>query len=149
MANIAQLLSVFLSAVAITVSYYCFRLTQRRALQPILAFSNEVVAESSGDQVYWFVENVGNGPAINVTLVAGHSKTEWVTENALRIPALARGAKHRLDWITAFTALATVYFDVHNRAYTTLAYGNANTISERNSLPHVVPNRFLWQVMKR
>lgn len=141
MDELVRFVSLAVSICAAGLSYFCFRLTQKRAMQPVLAFSVE------GHGTPWYVENVGNGPALNITLAGGTSR-EKPDAKALRIPALARGGRHVLHWVDNSLAFVAEYSDVNGRLYKTTAYDNANQVSEP-SHPSLQPTLFLWQMQHR
>ncbi|MES1178594.1 MAG: hypothetical protein ABUL62_30005 [Myxococcales bacterium] len=145
MDELIRFIAVAVSMAAAGLSYYCFRLTQRRSMQPLLAFSTD--GQNENGHSPWYVENVGNGPAINISLAAGKTPSE-LDARILRLPALARGARHSLDWVGKTEAYVAEYRDVHGRLYQTTAYQNDNQISEP-SRAALVPTLFLWQLEQK
>jgi hypothetical protein len=139
-------LSLILSLVAIGVTYYSFRATHRTSVQPMLVFSNTGKDDRGTD--VWFVENVGNGAAVNVVLTGGDTKLNWNKNEVALIPALARGNRMRLGWITSLGALLASYSDVFGRHYTSVCVGNRNTISKGNRYPELEPKWFQYQLPK-
>lgn len=135
-------LSLFVSIAAFGLSIYSFYVNQKRAAQPVIIFSNGGKDET-GTRA-WYAENVGNGPAINVLLLGGISDKDWDKDNVLLLPALSKGAKHKLNFQKGL-AFAAVYTDIADRPYTTTVYDNKNKIYEKNILPGISATKFLWQ----
>ncbi len=55
----------------------------------MLVFMND--GKDDSGKSYWYVENVGNGPALNVLVTGGNTKLEWSKEEAVLLSAIARG----------------------------------------------------------
>jgi hypothetical protein len=89
METLFSILSMALSLVAIGFGYYSFRRTYKTSIQPMLVFMND--GKDDSGKSYWYVENVGNGPALNVLVTGGNTKLEWSKEEAVLLSAIARG----------------------------------------------------------
>ena len=146
MLKLLPYVSLGVSLLAVVVSYYCFRLTQQRAVRPVLVFSPEG-KDDKGISV-WRVENAGPGPAINVSLAAGSSDRAWDPQTALLLPALSSGAKFRLTWIQRPLCLFGIYSDSEGRTYTTTCTRNRNRIERGNQFPALQPSRFAYQLRR-
>lgn len=137
-----------LAAVAVVLSVVTFGLTQRlasaadrRSRIPVLVF----VYNSSG---YWLLKNVGNGPALNITLAmkANYNDEDW--QGRTRIPPIARDAAFRLSWLEDrdYAILTASYEDF--LAADNMRRSRAYTVSMMHDLNRIVPRRELprWTV---
>ena len=154
------MLSNTIAAVALILSLVTFGLAQRstsaadrRSRIPVLVF----VYDSSG---YWILRNVGNGPALNITLAtkAMHDDRDW--QNPTTIPPIGRGSEFRLKWLgdSDVAVLAASYEDFlaadkprRSRVYTVSMAKDINRVVPRRELPHWSANDSLahWQREQR
>ncbi len=151
-----RVLANTLAAGALILSLVTFGLTQRfasaadrRARIPVLVF----VYDPTG---HWLLRNVGNGPALNITLAikASHDDREW--QKPTRIPPIAKDAERKLPWLgdDDYAVLAASYEDFlaadnrrRSRVYTvTMAY-DLNRIVPSHELPRwtVEESMAAWQ----
>jgi hypothetical protein len=144
MDSLIPYLSLAVSLAAVAVSYYCFRLALRRSVKPVLVFSHE--GQGKDDKSVWHVENVGNGPAINVILAGRNVERQW--KQSLILPALATGSRFRLTWITHTGALVAIYSDSSGGMYTTECFDSRNRIFAGNRFPGLEPIKASWQITK-
>lgn len=144
MVAIIPYISLGVSLLAIGVSYYCFKTTQRRSIRPVLIFSSYAKGESGVTS--WHVENAGSGPAVNVLLAAGDTKRVWNEQTALLLPALPAGSKFHLNWIHHPGSLLATYADSEGRAYTSICVDNRNHIAATNRYPHMTPKIYSYQL---
>lgn len=144
MSSIVPYISLGISVLAIGVSVYCFRLTQRRAIRPVLVFSHDGRGDMGASG--WEVENAGPGPAVNVLLAAGCTQKVWKQDTALLLPALGAGSKFRLTWIRHPGALLAIYADSEGREYTCTCVHSRNQIVSANQYPEMKPVRFAYQL---
>ena len=135
---------VALSAVAIFVSFYAFRMTHWTSLRPILIFAN-IRREGPGHR--WIVENVGQGPAINIILCCANHDCRWKDEENTLMPALPVGQQIALGFFSRAGAFCAIYSDVAGYHYTTVCMDNSNKITTRNLYPDVSHKRGYYQVI--
>lgn len=140
---LVAVLSLLFSMIAIGVAYYSFHRTHKTSIQPILVFSNEVKSES---QTCWYVENVGNGPALNVFLASGDTDCNWSKDGIILMPAIARGGRESIWWANDPGALLAMYVDAFGREYTSVCVHSRNRISEGRLYQGFEPNRYLYQI---
>ena len=138
--------SLILSVLAIGVSYYSFRKTHKTSIQPILVFINEGRDESGNS--YWSVENMGNGPAMNVLITGGNHNLSWNNDETVLLSAIQRGVRRKVGWIHSLAALVATYSDAFGREYTTVCVDNRNRVSDGNRYPSLKPTRYQWQLTK-
>jgi hypothetical protein len=82
----------------------------------------------------WVLQNVGNGPALNV-LVAQREGGEWF--DPVLAPPLAKDAAFGLEWLGRVntTGLGASYSDFEDRRYTSTLGGDRSRTYERSQLP--------------
>lgn len=139
-----SLLSVLVAGIALIFSYISFRRSHRTSIQPILIFGNDICDDNN--VTTWYVENVGNGPAMNVLLCGGVSMDGIDKDKAVIIPAMAKGAKERLNFLTKRSVLVATYCDVFGGKYTSTCTDSENAFFEKNLFPGIIPSRALYQI---
>lgn len=144
---VVSILSCFIASWALFFSYKSFRLSHRTSIRPVLIFSNADHADH--EETTWYVENVGNGPALNVILCGGRSLTDLDSAGSLIIPGFAKGARERLSFIELKGVLVAKYCDVHGHKYTSTCFDNFNRLEEGDSYPDLAPTRALYQIRAR
>lgn len=147
MESIIAILSMIFSVIAIAVSYYSFRRTHKTSIQPILVFINQGKDELG--RSYWYVENMGNGPALNVLITGGNHNLSWSHDEVVLLSAIQRADCKRLGWISSLNALVATYTDALGQEYTTVCVDNQNRLSQKNLYPELKPVRYQWQLTKR
>lgn len=122
-------LSLFISVCALVVSVVLFRKTRQATVQPMLIFARR------DDDKLWHLQNVGNGPALNLVVVDGHRVEGWAT--ATNCDALAAGGSIALSWLKIASKLGAAYTDVYDRPYHTICeqYRNRVTPGELIGIP--------------
>lgn len=126
MENIIASVISFFSLVASFYAVYLTQKTFKTGLMPILVFSRR----TNGN---WQIENVGNGPAINVVIADGTKTRDWVS--IVRCFPIAAGAKVELTWLVSAYELAAVYFDSEGEVFTSKCCSNENSICKGNKYP--------------
>ena len=137
-------ISIFVAIVALVFSCVSFRRSHKTSIKPILIFSNDAFNDKS--TTTWFVENVGNGPALNVILCGGKSLDMLHVDVAVVIPALATGTKEKLDFLPQRVVLVAKYADVYGGKYTSTCSNNENRLVERDIFPDLTPSCALHQI---
>jgi hypothetical protein len=133
MPNSEQLIAGLALLVSFASFAYAFakgRYDQLTSVRPALVF----VYDHDGG---WTVQNVGNGPALNVLIVRrppGAGEASW--EKPVRIPPLKRDGAFPLHWDPHDNdhALGAVYADMWGRSYTTTCARDLNSISKEHRL---------------
>jgi hypothetical protein len=112
---------------ALGFSILSARRTAVRSRQPVLVF------EYADDG--WHVENVGNGPAINILLAFRGDKMPW--KCPLRIPPLAKDAKYHIKELGNLSVrhLGASYTDSSRHWYSTLSVNDENVVKRHRKLP--------------
>ncbi len=127
--------SVVISIIAVVFSYYSFRRNFRASSRPVLIFSMTSTFR-------WRLDNVGTGPAINLTV--GDRSSDYSFVSITNCYPLA--VRERLDllWIKGAYELAAVYTDVYGNTFTTICKGNRNRVIDGNEFPAWEPNHEQW-----
>ena len=113
--SIAALVVSFFSLI-FTILYSRKRL--RTNIAPILIFSRDQLKG-------WLLENVGNGPALNVVVYDGDLEA---LKKAVRCYGIAKGAIIDLPWTEHPEQLGATYEDAMGNQYTSLAKDDLTTI---------------------
>ena len=119
MDTVVPIFALIVSVIAITVSVYTFKRIHKTSIKPVLVFSNDI--ESPAERTSWYVQNVGNGPALNVMVGSGEKEGDWEAANSVLLPALSIQGRVHLDWIRAPKALVATYSDSFGQNYTSIA----------------------------
>lgn len=127
--------SVVISLIAIVFSYYSFYRTLHAASKPVLIFSMTSTFR-------WRLDNVGTGPAINLTI--GDRSGDWSFVSITNCYPLAAGERLDLLWIKGAYELAAVYTDVYGNTFTTICNGNKNQVINGNEFPAWKPDQEQW-----
>ncbi|MFI5398353.1 MAG: hypothetical protein ACHQ9S_22680 [Candidatus Binatia bacterium] len=122
-------LPLLVSVCALVISAILFRKTRQATVQPMLVF-----ARRDADNL-WHLQNVGNGPALNLVVVDGHRIEGWATTT--NCDALAAGGSIALSWLKIASKLGAAYTDIYGRPYHTICerYRNRITPGELTSMP--------------
>ena len=133
-------LDIWISIFAVLVSFVSFAVTfwQRRAsdvtgVKPALVF----VFDNAGG---WRLQNVGNGPALNIVVARKRPHGEWF--DPVRVPPIPRDGEFELRWVSADdeNGLGATYNDIRDRPYTTTTGDDYSRISAGDQLPErIVP----------
>jgi hypothetical protein len=127
--------ALFISTVSVAIALVSFGvnfwLNQRaavRARKPVLVFVDEP------EQACWVLQNVGNGPALNV-LIAQRAQGQWF--NPVRVPPCGKDSSFPLRWLGRInvTGLGASYSDFENRRYTSTLGNDSSCFYEGDRLP--------------
>jgi hypothetical protein len=129
--SVATLIAVVSVAIAATSFVVNFRIVQRaavRARKPVLVFVD------SPEHGCWVLENVGNGPALNV-LVAQREFGQWI--NPVLTPPVGRDGTILLTWLGRVntSGLGAAYSDFEDHSYTSTLGGERSRTYDGNHLP--------------
>jgi hypothetical protein len=115
-ATVIAIVSVAIAGVSFAVNFWIGRRAAARARKPVLVFVDD---PKNG---CWVLQNVGNGPALNV-LVAQQQSGQWF--NPVRTPPLAKDSEVPLRWLGRAipSGLGATYSDFENRRYTSTLTG--------------------------
>jgi len=149
LANSLAVAALALSAVTFALAQRFSLATDRRSRIPVLIF----VYYSSGS---WVLRNVGNGPALNITLATKQQPGDQNWQNPTRIPPIARDQEFRLTWLgdSDVAVLAASYEDFltadnrhRSREYTVSMAADVNRVVPRRELPRWEEDESLahWQ----
>ena len=119
------------------------KLHYKVSIQPSLVFYNK--GKDNNDKNRWMVKNVGNGPAINVTVASGKTDEKWIQNESLLLSALAPNDERYLFWTKHHGALMATYSDIEDRHYTSKCKNNRNELHEGNKYPEVKATKFEYQ----
>lgn len=146
MDTVIAISALLASVIAITVSVYTFKRAHKTSIKPVLVFSNDI--ESPADKTSWYVQNVGNGPALNVMVGSGGKEGDWEASNSVLLPALSVQGRVHLAWVWAPKALVATYSDSFGQDYTSICVGNRNRVVESNLYPNLKTKTSLHQLRK-
>jgi hypothetical protein len=127
-ATLIALASLAVAAASFAVNFWVAHRAAIRARKPVLVFVDDPERDS------WVLQNVGNGPALNV-LVAQLQGGNWF--NPVLTPPLATGAAFPLQWLGRIntTGLGATYSDFEDRRYTSTLGGERSRTYEDGRLP--------------
>jgi hypothetical protein len=127
-ATVIAIVSVAIATVSFVVNYWIGHRAAVRARKPVLVFVDDP------ERQCWVLQNVGNGPALNV-VVAQRQGGQWF--NPVFAPPLAKDAAFPLAWLGRVntTGLGATYSDFEDRRYTSTLGGERSRAYERSRLP--------------
>ena len=127
-ATVIAIVSVAIAAVSFFVNYWVGQRAAVRARKPVLVFVDDPQREC------WVLQNVGNGPALNVC-VAQRQSGQWF--NPVLVPPLAREASLPLTWLGRIntTGLGATYSDFEDRRYTSTLGDEHSRTYDGDQLP--------------
>jgi hypothetical protein len=141
-ATVISLISLAIAGTSFVVNYVITQRATVRARKPVLLFVDDP------DRQCWVLENVGNGPALNV-LVAQRQGGRWF--NPVFAPPLGKDSAFPLTWLgrVNVTGLGAAYTDFEDRSYTSTLGGERSRTYEGSLLPdwsdHEI--RRYWQAL--
>lgn len=127
-ATIISIASVGIALTSFIVNYGLTRRAAVRARKPVLVFVDDPA------QGAWVLQNVGNGPALNV-VIAQREEGQWF--NPVIVPPLSTESSYPLTWLGRIntTGLGATYTDFEDRRYTSTLGGERSRSYEGNRLP--------------
>jgi hypothetical protein len=127
-AIIISAISVGIALASLLVNFVLSRRSSIRARKPILVFVDDP------DEECWALQNLGNGPALNV-LVAQRAGGRWF--NPVRLAPLAKDGSFSLRWLGRVddTGLGASYADFEGRRYTSTLGGEISRAFKGDRLP--------------
>ena len=141
-ATVIAVISVAIAAASFVANYLIAQRAGVRARKPVLVFVDDPEREC------WVLQNVGNGPALNV-LVAQRQGGQWF--NPVLAPPLGKDSAFPLTWLgrADVTGLGATYSDFEDRRYTSTLGGERSRTYEQNRLPAWPDEeiRRYWQVV--
>jgi hypothetical protein len=128
-ATVISIVSIAIALFSFTLNYGLARRAAVRARKPVLVFVD------APEQGTWVLQNVGNGPALNV-LVAQRQDGKWF--NPVIVPPLSADSSYPLKWLGRVnsTGLGATYSDFEDTAYTSTLGGERSRTHEGNRLPN-------------
>lgn len=119
--------AVVIATSSLIYSIVSAKTTAARSRRPVLVF------EYADDG--WHLENVGNGPAINICLAFRGDETLW--KYPLRIPPLAKDGKYHIKELGRLNVrhLGASYTDSSGQWYSTLSVNDENVVKRGRALP--------------
>ena len=120
------LIALTLSIFATISSIYFSNIGLKTNVLPTLVF---VYDSEKG----WFINNVGNGPALNVIVShQNHGEDRWISPT--RLYPIPDGEQVHIEWVGQNPdKLMAAYTDVHNRSYTSLTDEDLTTIKDNDT----------------
>lgn len=138
MEGIVPIASCVIAVLALLISACSFWWSYRTSVRPVLVFFNDEF--SPEHKTTWSVQNVGNGPALNVVLCGGKTLQTLDESVCAILPALAPGAKERLSFVKTRLVFVATYSDLRGVKYTSTCSESINVFSSRNRFPRLKPN---------
>jgi len=126
--------SILLSLIALGFSFYSFFKNLRASSRPVLIFAMSA-------NFKWKLQNVGNGPAINVIVLDIDKKNDLIS--ATNCYPLAVNSNLELTWLTAAWKLVAIYTDIWGKKYETICAG-PNTVNASKEYSHYKANTEQW-----
>jgi len=131
------------SVISLSISFWNNRRTAITGVKPVLVF---VYSKEKG----WTLQNIGNGPAMNIIIAQKRIAGEW--HSPVRVPPIAKGSEFVLTWLahTNDAGLGAIYTDFQDRAYTSICGNDLSRVYDGRKLPtwqereigrHWSPNR--------
>jgi hypothetical protein len=127
-ATVIAIVSVAIAGTSFLVNFWIGHRAAVRARKPVLVFVDDP------QRGCWVLQNVGNGPALNV-LVAQRESGQWF--NPVLTPPLSKDSAVPLTWLgrVNVTGLGATYSDFEDRRYTSTLGGERSRTYEGNRLP--------------
>jgi hypothetical protein len=126
-ATVIAIVSLLFAAVSFVVNFSIAHRAAVRARKPVLVFVDD------REHQCWVLQNVGNGPALNI-VVAMREFNTWF--NPVLAPPLAKDGAIPLTWLgRANTGLGATYSDFEDRRYTATSGGEYSRTYEGDRLP--------------
>lgn len=120
-----------------------FNLQYDISLKPILLFHNK--GQNEKGIGHWMLTNVGNGPAISVTIAEKTDCSEWDSGTVHFLSSLPSNNGRIASEKKNVEALIAIYSDVNGKEYSTLCENNRNSLFTENIEPALFPNSFEYQ----
>lgn len=124
-----SIVALVLTATNFLVTYILTRKRDAGAIRPVMVFTYQ----DDG----WHIENVGNGPALDVIFhrLSGGSITQTV-----RLPAVSKGGKLCLHFARhdSKQVFAATYRDSDSRPYTSQSQHDVSTVTKGFSIPRPI-----------
>lgn len=134
----------FLSFCVSLVAYFLSRNSNVSSKRPVLVF---VYEHERG----WILQNIGNGPALNIVVSRKAVKADGRWFNFVRIPPLSSRAEFPLRYLNHDNdnGLGVTYVDMDNRAYSSTC-GNDLTVQSRGKVfdSSKVPITQVWNLQR-
>lgn len=120
-------MALFVSISTFGLGYFFNWKAERTKRKPILAFEYR-------PDMGWFINNVGNGPALNIVIAFKGQFVDW--KYFVRIPALAEDSTFHISWIGHLSvwSLGAVYTDFQRIQYTSKSMHDENFIEDGNTI---------------
>ena len=127
-ATVIAIVSVAIAGSSFVINLWMGQRAAVRARKPVLVFVDDP------ERQCWVLQNVGNGPALNV-LVAQRQSGQWY--NPVLVPPLAKDSVVPLTWLGRINTagLGASYSDFEDRRYTSTLGGEHSRTYEGNRLP--------------
>ena len=115
------------SVISLTISILNNRRSAITGIKPVLAF---VYDKDKG----WIIQNIGNGPAMNIIVAQKQVNGAWF--NPVRIPPISKGAEFIPVWLKHVndTGLGALYTDFQDRVYSSTCGNDLSRIFDGNRI---------------
>jgi len=126
--EIISILALIVAIISTWTSIHYSKLNNKTNILPLLVF---LYNEEEG----WLLKNVGNGPALNITIVyQKHNETKWCKPT--RSYPIENGVQINISWVGDNpNKLGVTYFDAYNKVYNSICDDDLTKIFHENILP--------------
>ena len=112
--------AIVVSLVSLFASLMIAKWNSRASIKPVVV----MVFEDGG---HWRIQNVGNGPALNLVVAIKQEDGEW--QNPVRVPPLSKDGDFLLQWQEDKVKQIGVSFeDFSGRAYTSICHNDVSRV---------------------
>jgi len=137
--GVSRVFAVLVSIASLLFAVVAFTRTQRASVRPVLVFS----VQGEGR---WVLQNVGDGPAMNVFVGEQDWNERW--SQVTQCHPIAVGGEVPLSWMSNPRQIAATYCDVDERDYTSWCRSHRTTITGCNEFPDWVPTDREYELRK-
>jgi hypothetical protein len=126
--RLVSMTALVVSVISFSMSYLQTRTSATTGMKPVLVF----VYDRNGQ---WLLENLGNGPALNIVVAEKpNDNSQWI--NPVRIPPLAREGRFPLRVNINARWLGATYTDIEGHEYSATCVEDDSRITPGRILPH-------------
>jgi hypothetical protein len=123
-----SVVALLISGLSLAISFWNNRRSAITGRKPVLAF---VYDHESG----WLLQNIGNGPALNVIVAQKEVGGQWF--NPVRVPPVSKDGTFVCRWLghVNTTGLGATYTDFEGRPYSSVSGNDLSRTFEGHKLP--------------
>jgi hypothetical protein len=124
-----------LSVMALVVSVISLVASSLLSMRTLRANIKPVVAVVYDGERGWIINNVGNGPALNIVVCQQLTGRRWV--HPVRVPPMPVQGTFRLLWLENDNvhAIGVGYEDLHGKKYSSICANDLTTVRKGSGFP--------------